>query len=166
MPDLLAPAPHRRVRLARRAGILAAALLLTLTACGGDEEDTGSAATPTTAAEETTEAPVTGAAPTEGTGTANQPTTLTATAVDFAFEVAQTEFPAGPVTIELTNEGQGNHDLTIEDADGNEVAKTDVLQPGGTGSVEVNLQPGDYVFYCSVGNHREMGMEVPVTVGP
>jgi uncharacterized cupredoxin-like copper-binding protein len=30
--------------------------------------------------------------------------------------------------------------------------------------VEVSLQPGEYVFYCSIGNHREMGMEVAVTV--
>ncbi len=31
-------------------------------------------------------------------------------------------------------------------------------------SVTVTLEPGEYVFYCSVGNHRQMGMEKTVTV--
>jgi plastocyanin len=28
----------------------------------------------------------------------------------------------------------------------------------------VTLEEGEYVFYCSVGNHRNMGMEVTVQV--
>jgi plastocyanin len=30
--------------------------------------------------------------------------------------------------------------------------------------VSVALAPGEYVFYCSVGNHRAMGMELTVQV--
>jgi plastocyanin len=28
----------------------------------------------------------------------------------------------------------------------------------------VTLESGDYVFYCSIGNHRSMGMETTVSV--
>ena len=58
----------------------------------------------------------------------------------------------------------GDDDLVIEDASGAEVAASEVIAPGQSGTVEVSLQPGEYVFYCSIGNHREMGMEVAVTV--
>ena len=39
-----------------------------------------------------------------------------------------------------------------------------LIGPGDSTTLTVDLEPGQYVFYCSVGNHRGMGMEVTVTV--
>jgi plastocyanin len=78
--------------------------------------------------------------------------------------MAETELSAGTYTIEVTNEGQASHDLVVEGPDGEDVAATEILPPGASGTVEVTLEPGEYVFYCSVGPHRGMGMELPVTV--
>ena len=48
--------------------------------------------------------------------------------------------------------------------DGADVAASETVGPGASTTLTVDLEPGEYVFYCSVGNHRSMGMEVPVQV--
>jgi plastocyanin len=85
------------------------------------------------------------------------------TAVDFSFELDEDSFSPGTYEITLTNGGNATHDLVVE-RDGANVAQSEQIGPGETSTFEVTLEEGDYVFYCSVGNHRAMGMEVPVTV--
>jgi uncharacterized cupredoxin-like copper-binding protein len=36
---------------------------------------------------------------------------------------------------------------------------------GATDSATLNLNPGSYVFYCSIDGHRARGMEGTLTVG-
>jgi uncharacterized cupredoxin-like copper-binding protein len=137
-----------------------------LTACSSDADSSAeSAATSVTDEAQTLPTQTSDASPTESSAaSAPSPVALRATEVDFAIELPQTELAAGSYTIEVVNEGDATHDLVIEDAGGNEVAASEVIAPGQSGTVEVSLQPGEYVFYCSIGNHREMGMEVAVTV--
>jgi uncharacterized cupredoxin-like copper-binding protein len=80
-----------------------------------------------------------------------------------AFEQASLEVSAGEVTFEFDNPASIPHDFVIEDADGNDVAQTDVIT-NDSDSVTVDLEPGEYTFYCSVPGHREGGMEGPLTV--
>ena len=48
--------------------------------------------------------------------------------------------------------------------DGTVKAATDNLAPGASTTLTVDLDAGEYVFYCSIGNHRAMGMELTVQV--
>ena len=54
------------------------------------------------------------------------------------------------------------HDVAIE-GDGVD-ATGEVVQPGGVSEVSADLKPGTYTFYCSVGQHRQAGMEGTLTV--
>lgn len=79
--------------------------------------------------------------------------------IDIDFSDAPTEVAAGAVTFELVNEGGILHDVTLEEGD------TVVEAPGGeTATGNVTLEPGSYVYYCSVPGHRSAGMEGELTV--
>jgi plastocyanin len=70
--------------------------------------------------------------------------------------------PPGQVKIESQNKSAVDHDISLEGNGVNE--KGDVVKNGGTSEVDIDLQPGDYTFYCSVPGHREAGMEGKLTV--
>jgi plastocyanin len=160
------PRPARahqlRARRAPAGAVLAVAVAL-LTACGGDEPDTDTAATATSesSAEETTESSSSAAETTESEAAGSQ--TIEVSSVDFSFELAEDSFAPGTYEVTLTNEGGATHDLVVE-RDGEDVAASEQIGPGESSTFEVTLEEGEYVFYCSVGNHRSMGMEVPVQV--
>jgi plastocyanin len=144
-------------------GAVAAALAVAvLTGCGSSDPDTDAgAATTSAAAEETPES----SAPAEETSESEAAETqaIEVTSVDFDYELAEDSFTAGTYEITLTNEGGASHNVVVE-RDGEDVASSEVIGPGETSTFEVTLEEGEYVFYCSVGNHRGMGMEVPVEV--
>jgi plastocyanin len=89
---------------------------------------------------------------------------VTATEGDMYIELSEGSFSPGEYTIEVVNEGNATHDLVVE-RDGADVAATETIAPGASATLTVTLEEGDYVFYCSIGNHRAMGMEIPVAVG-
>ncbi|WP_170852292.1 plastocyanin/azurin family copper-binding protein [Blastococcus sp. DSM 46786] len=163
---------HSRTQHRRAAAALACAAALTLSACGGSDDDAGTATGGTTPTVEE-EAPPTSAEPTEAETTEPETTEtetdeagaqeVTIAAVDFDYELPTTEFSAGELTIELVNEGEASHNIVVEQ-DGEDIASTDVISSGETATLTVDLEPGEYVFYCSVANHRALGMEVQVTV--
>jgi len=60
---------------------------------------------------------------------------------------------------------EGSHDLVLEDSDGNDVERTEVINGGETDSFTYTFEEDDdYEFYCSVSAHREQGMEGSITV--
>jgi plastocyanin len=79
------------------------------------------------------------------------------------FEPDTVEATAGEVTIEYTNPSQVPHDVAIE-ADGETIAQGDQVTGGETSVASAELEPGEYVFYCTVPGHREGGMEGTLTV--
>jgi uncharacterized cupredoxin-like copper-binding protein len=79
-----------------------------------------------------------------------------------AYQFADAEAPAGQVTVRSPNESSIDHDIALE---GNGVdEKGDTVKNGGVSEFQVDLQPGDYTFYCSVDGHRDAGMEGKLTV--
>lgn len=138
------------------------AVALGLTACSGGDSSAGtattSAAAPSSSAEES---PTESAASTSADAAESE--TVTATEGEMFIELSEDSFGAGSYTFDVVNEGSATHDFVVE-RDGSDVAATESIAPGSSTTLTVDLEPGEYVFYCSIGNHRAMGMEVTVTV--
>jgi mono/diheme cytochrome c family protein len=79
-----------------------------------------------------------------------------------AYTFADAEAPAGPLTINSVNESSTPHNIALEGGGVNE--EGEVVQGGGTSTVEADLDAGEYTFFCSVPGHREGGMEGTLTV--
>jgi mono/diheme cytochrome c family protein len=79
-----------------------------------------------------------------------------------AYEFKDAEAPAGRLEIDSVNDSSTPHDISLEGSGVND--KGDVVQDGGTSKINVDLQPGEYTFYCSVPGHRAGGMEGKLTV--
>jgi uncharacterized cupredoxin-like copper-binding protein len=79
-----------------------------------------------------------------------------------AYQFAAAEAPAGNVTVESKNPESIDHNIAVE-GDGVD-EKGPVVKGGAVSKVTVDLQPGEYTFYCSVPGHREGGMEGKLTV--
>ena len=134
---------------------------LALVACGGSSDDSSSSETQSQS----------GAAAGE-TGNANEAegkTAGSAGTVDFEtgegldYNSASASAEAGKVTVNFTNTQPLTHDVAIEDSGGKTIGKTELIAEGSDSTV-VELNPGEYTFYCSVPGHREAGMEGTLTV--
>ena len=149
-------------RVARGAAVLALALGA-LTACGSDSESSDAG---TAAAGSSSEAPAATSSSAAGGTSAPGPAaaqTVTATEADFSITLDQDMLAAGEYEITVVNKGRAGHDLVVEQ-DGDDIAGTETISPGGSATLAVTLTAGEYVFYCSIGNHRAMGMELTVQV--
>lgn len=158
------PSPTPRPARGAAVGVLAVAAAL-LTACGGSSSDgDDAAATTTSASSETTSSSPAGESSASSSSSSSAVETITATEADFSITLDEDSLVAGEYEIEVVNEGNATHDLVVE-RDGEDVAASDTIGPGESTTLTVTLDEGEYVFYCSIGNHRSMGMEVTVQVG-
>ena len=141
----------------KKLAVLASALFvlaaLGVTACGGDDDDSSGTVAETTSS--------TTASTTTGGGATVKFEADPSGAL--AFTHTDVSAPAGNDTIEFDNPSSVGHDVVIEDSDGNEVARTDVIT-GTTTTTTADLQSGSYAFFCSVDGHRDEGMEGTLTV--
>jgi plastocyanin len=78
------------------------------------------------------------------------------------YQFADATAPAGQLTIQSPNESSVDHDISLEGGGVDE--RGEVVKDGGVSEIEVDLEPGEYTFYCSVEGHREGGMEGTLTV--
>ena len=79
-----------------------------------------------------------------------------------AYQFADAEAPAGPLTIRSPNESSVDHNVAVDGGGVDE--KGPVVKDGAVSEIEVDLEPGEYSFYCSVEGHRAGGMEGTLTV--
>jgi plastocyanin len=141
----------------RRIAALAATAAFALAGCGSDDEP---AATPAPAATDTPAAAAETATAAGGASTALKIAADPGGAKKFTESTLTAD--AGTVTVDFANQSQLPHAVEIE---GNGVeAKTEVVTGEDAPPLNVDLKPGEYEFYCPVGDHRAEGMEGKLTV--
>jgi plastocyanin len=142
-------------------GVAALALgLAGLTACSGSDSGSGSAATSTS---DSVASSSSAAASSSSSGGSAEAEAITATEQDFSISLDEDHLKAGSYTITVVNNGSSTHDLAVEE-DGSTKATSEKVGPGEKTTLTVDLDAGEYTFYCSIDGHRAMGMEKTVTV--
>jgi plastocyanin len=92
------------------------------------------------------------------------PARVQVVAQEFRFALSRQTVKAGPVIVELRNAGQDAHDLRLVRVGGTHVYAVPLAQSGQTIDREFSLAPGTYRLYCSVANHRALGMQATLVV--
>jgi uncharacterized cupredoxin-like copper-binding protein len=97
-----------------------------------------------------------------------------ATVVEDTVDVVLTEYEidmpdsvnAGIVAFALSNEGDTQHGIAIEEStDNGEIIAVMTVSAGEVEPLEIELESGDYTIFCPVGEHRDdHGMETTLTV--
>jgi plastocyanin len=132
--------------------LLLSAGVLLAAGCGDDEDEGGGGAASTPEATEDS----------SGGGGGGEALTLTADpGGSISWEPGELSAPAGSVTIKLVNESDTPHAVEVE---GNGVEEETETITGGETELSVDLEPGEYTYYCPVGQHRQNGMEGTLTV--
>ena len=76
-------------------------------------------------------------------------------AVPFSFSLSTMEVNKGDTVRITVKNVKGTHDFKLDEFN----VSTAILQEGGEETIEfIADQAGEFEYYCSVGNHREMGM--------
>ena len=131
------------MRTPGRTFAIAAALALSLTACGGGD----------------------GGGDAGGDGGGEAATSVTVEGTDnLAFEPSSLNVAAGEeVEVTLDCGPTVEHNLIVEGYEGDEPVAE--CAADGSGSGTMTLEAGDYTFYCNIPGHREAGMEGTLTAG-
>lgn len=81
---------------------------------------------------------------------------------DFSFSLEPSGAKAGTITFIVQNNGSMHHDFAIR---GNSVErKTPMIEPGESGTLTVELEPGTYTYVCTIPGHEQLGMRGTFTV--
>ena len=98
--------------------------------------------------------------PTSGTTGGASGQTIEVELGDLFIKPEVLEAEAGSVTFEVTNNGQTDHNFSIEGLSG-----TDMLPPGESASLTIpDLKAGEYTYICEVPGHAGGGMKGTLTV--
>ena len=125
--------------------------------CGGDDDEPETAATPTATAESTP-------ADDGGSSSSSGGETISVTSPEsgaLEFDPTELTAKAGEVTFEYSNPSGTPHAFAIDGVDG---AEGETVQGGDAPPLTVELEPGEYEFFCPVGGHRAAGMVGTLTV--
>lgn len=128
-------------------GAAAGALALLTAACGGGSGGSTSAGSP----------------PLSTTGQSSSGTQVTASLTEFHIALSKQSLAPGTYTFVVSNDGHATHALDIT-GPGLSNADTSDLSPGQKANLTVTLKAGSYDFFCPVANHKQMGMNMNLTV--
>lgn len=137
---------------------------LALVACGSSSSDNSSSATETGSGE--SQAEQGGAAKEEAGGGGSSASTLQFEADpngELAYTTNHMTAKPGKVTIDFKNPQALDHNVAIEDSQGEEIARTEAVADGSE-TTTADLKPGTYHYFCTIPGHREAGMEGTLVV--
>jgi uncharacterized cupredoxin-like copper-binding protein len=92
------------------------------------------------------------------------PARLGVSATEFHLTLSRPMVKAGVVEIELQNDGQDPHDLRVRRVGGTHTFALPLTQPGKRRLLALRVRPGRYRLWCSVADHRELGMQTLLRV--
>jgi hypothetical protein len=92
------------------------------------------------------------------------PARLGISASEFHLVLSRPSVRAGVVEIELQNMGQDPHDLRLRRIGGTHTFTIPLTKPGARRDVAIRLRPGRYRLWCSVADHRALGMQALLRV--
>ena len=77
---------------------------------------------------------------------------------EFRFSLSRAGFPAGPLVLQLKNNGEDDHDLRIVGPHGAIRTGTGIVSPDDLGEIRTTLAQGRYTYLCTVADHAARGM--------
>jgi plastocyanin len=92
------------------------------------------------------------------------PTRIQVTAKEFYYTLSSRTVKPGPAVIQFVNYGEDPHDMRVERVGGSKIYGAPIMQPGQIYNLGVKLVPGRYQLWCSIGNHRQLGMQAVLIV--
>ena len=92
------------------------------------------------------------------------PARVQVSAKEFFYALSRHKVFAGPAIIELVNFGEDPHDLRLQRIGGGKLWKTPLVFPGKYYDLNATLVTGRYRLWCSIANHRQLGMVAVLTV--
>jgi len=93
------------------------------------------------------------------------PARVQVTATEFNFGLSRTRVASGPLVVQLLNLGEDPHDLVLRrDARRARTFRIRKLGPDEFADLGLRLGAGRYRLWCSLGDHRQRGMEATLTV--
>ena len=92
------------------------------------------------------------------------PARLGVSAEEFHLTLTRPAVKAGVLEIELQNDGEDPHDLRVRRVGGNHTFTILLTQPGKRRTLALHVRPGRYRLWCSVADHRALGMQADLRV--
>jgi uncharacterized cupredoxin-like copper-binding protein len=84
------------------------------------------------------------------------------TEVEYKIQLTKTTFSPGTYTFDIDNAGKVVHNLNVQGGGATEA--TQDINPGKTAALTVELKRGSYDLFCSIPGHRQLGMNLKITV--
>ncbi len=92
------------------------------------------------------------------------PARLGVSAKEFHLVLSRPSVKAGHVEIELQNDGEDVHDLRLRRIGGTRTYFVPGTKPGRRRTIEISLLSGSYRLWCSIADHRALGMQTVLRV--
>ena len=92
------------------------------------------------------------------------PARLGVSAKEFHLVLSRPSVKAGRVEIELQNTGEDPHDLRMRRVGGHHTFTIPVTKPGGRKTLAIHVKAGRYRLWCSLADHRALGMQTVLRV--
>jgi hypothetical protein len=99
-------------------------------------------------------------APAAPTVTASAPPRLLVTGREYSLTLSRASIAPGRAIVQFVNSGEDLHDLVVRRIGGDRAFRSGVTRPGQVGQFNVPVKAGSrYVLFCSLANHRALGMQ-------